>query len=132
DAFWATVMEVKTAVNKELESQRNEKRIGSALSAEVVLYCDTGLGETLAQLEDELRFVLMVSQAQIKPLQDAGEGAAATETEGLRLQITPSAHSKCVRCWHHRSDVGSHSEHPELCSRCVDNVSGEGEQRRYA
>src|SRR5690606_33097831 len=122
DSFWRTVMEVKTAVNKELELQRSEKRIGSALGAEATLYCDAELGQALARLEDELRFVLMVSQAGIQPLAAAGEGAANTELEGLQLRITPSPHSKCVRCWHHRSDVGSHAEHPELCGRCVDNV----------
>ena len=132
DSFWRTVMEVKTAVNKELELQRNEKRIGSALGAEATLYCDAELGQALAQLEDELRFVLMVSQARIAPQEASVEGLADTEVPGLRLQISPSAHNKCVRCWHHRSDVGSHPEHPELCGRCVDNVSGAGEQRHYA
>src|SRR5690606_16413943 len=79
DSFWRTVMEVKTAVNKELELQRNEKRIGSALGAEATLYCEPGLGQALARLEDELRFVLMVSQARIVPLASASDGAV----EGL-------------------------------------------------
>jgi len=48
------------------------------------------------------------------------------------VQAAPSEHEKCVRCWHHRADVGSHSEHPELCGRCIENVDGSGEQRRYA
>ena len=53
---------------------------------------------------------------------------------GSRVYIhaQPSEHEKCVRCWHHREDVGSTCEHPELCGRCVDNVDGDGEQRRYA
>ena len=48
------------------------------------------------------------------------------------IQTTPTEHPKCIRCWHHREDVGTHAEHPELCGRCVGNVDGEGEQRRYA
>lgn len=131
DAFWDQVMLVKTAVNKELEKQRNEKLIGSALSAEVTLYCSDELSTVLSRLQDELRFALMVSQAQILPMADA-HGAAETEVRGLRLQINASKNVKCVRCWHHRSDVGTHSEHPELCSRCVENIAGEGEKRLYA
>lgn len=131
DAFWAQVMAVKTAVNKELEKQRNEKLIGSALSAEVTLFCDAALGALLARLQDELRFALMVSQAVVMPLAQASD-AAPTELPGLRLQITPSAHAKCVRCWHHRADIGTVSEHPELCVRCVENIEGEGEKRLYA
>ena len=50
----------------------------------------------------------------------------------LAIRVAPSAHPKCVRCWHHRADVGGSGEHPELCGRCVENVAGAGEQRRYA
>ncbi|MES9848885.1 MAG: zinc finger domain-containing protein, partial [Candidatus Thiodiazotropha sp.] len=38
----------------------------------------------------------------------------------------------CVRCWHHREDVGSNAEHPQLCGRCVENVDGDGEPRHFA
>ncbi|MDP3518901.1 MAG: isoleucine--tRNA ligase [Pseudohongiella sp.] len=131
DEFWMELMAVKTAVNKELEKQRTDKKIGAALSAEVTLYCDDTLTAHLQRLQDELRFVLIVSAATLRPL---SEGAAAAETElaGLRVKVEASAHSKCVRCWHYRADVGSHAEHPELCARCVDNISGNGELRQYA
>jgi isoleucyl-tRNA synthetase len=36
-----------------------------------------------------------------------------------------------VRCWQRRSDVGVDHRHPELCSRCVSNVEGPGEERKY-
>lgn len=131
DAFWDRIMEVKTAVNKELEKQRNDKVIGAALSAEVTLYCEEELSKILARLGDELRFALMVSQVEIVPLSDAKD-AAATEVKGLQLSIAPSTNTKCVRCWHYRSDVGTHDEHPELCARCVENIAGDGEKRLYA
>lgn len=131
DTFWDRLMEVKTAVNKELEKQRNDKVIGAALSAEVTLYCDADLSKTLARLGDELRFALMVSQVAILPLEQASN-AAATEVKGLQLSIKPSTNAKCVRCWHYRPDVGTHSEHPELCARCVENIAGAGEKRLYA
>ncbi len=131
DAFWERVMAVKNAVNKELEKERSEKRIGSGLGAEVTLYCDAQLDSILKRLQDELRFVLIVSQAKLLPL-DEGTAAAATEVTGLRVQITASSNTKCVRCWHHRPDIGGNSEHPELCARCVENIAGEGEKRLYA
>ncbi|HAV67437.1 MAG TPA: hypothetical protein DC473_00950 [Alcanivorax sp.] len=46
--------------------------------------------------------------------------------------MAPSPHDKCVRCWHHRPDIGTHPEHPELCGRCVTNLDGDGEERHYA
>jgi isoleucyl-tRNA synthetase len=52
--------------------------------------------------------------------------------DDLWLQMTPTVHPKCVRCWHRRADVGADPRHPELCERCIRNVDGPGEQRLYA
>lgn len=132
DAFWQQIMTVKSAVNKELEARRAAKEVGSGLSAEVDLYCDEALAETLGRLGEELRFVLIVSRATVEDLQAAPEQAAATELNNLKLVVRASQYSKCERCWHHREDVGSVAAHPTLCVRCVENVDGEGEQRSFA
>lgn len=129
--YWQQLMAVKTAVNKQLELARKEAVIGSSLAAEVTLYCDGSLAEALAQLGDELRFVLMTSTASIKPLSES-QAAVSTDVEGLDVAVVASEHAKCDRCWHHREEVGLVAEHPELCGRCVENVEGEGEQRLYA
>ena len=84
----------------------------------------------LGRLGDELRFVLITSAARVHELHEAsGNG---TELDGLRLKVAKSLHGKCVRCWHFREDVGADAAHPELCGRCVENLEGGGEQRRYA
>jgi len=132
DKFWQQVMAVKSAVNKELEARRAAKEVGSGLSAEVDLYCDAELADSLSRLEEELRFVLIVSRASIASLDAAPDKAVSTELDNLKLEVRASEHSKCERCWHHREDVGAKSEHPSLCQRCVDNVDGEGEQRFFA
>jgi len=129
---WDQIVAVRTEVAKPLEALRNSKTIGSGLDAEVDLYCDETLYTLLAKLEDELRFVLITSYARIHPLIDAPADAESTELDSLKVKVSASEHGKCDRCWHHREDVGSHSEHPELCGRCVENVAGSGEQRLYA
>ncbi len=130
--FWAEVMAVKAAVNKELENQRNAKTIGGNLQAEVTLYAEEALAAKLARLGDELRFVLITSYASLAPLVEAPAEAVDSEVAGLKLRVLKSGHAKCTRCWHFREDVGAHAEHPELCGRCVDNVSGSGEVRLHA
>ncbi|MBK9185685.1 MAG: isoleucine--tRNA ligase [Moraxellaceae bacterium] len=128
-AYWQQVMAVKTAVNKEIESARNRKEVGSGLSAEVALYVSPELHQVLALLGDELRFVLITSSATLLP--NNGEGQA-TDLAGLNVKVTASTYTKCVRCWHYRADVGSNVAHPEICLRCVDNVTGQGEVRYFA
>ena len=132
DSFWQRVMDVKSAVNKELEAQRARKVIGSGLSAEVTLYCDDVLVDQLGQLGQELRFALIVSAVRILPLQEAGDDVADTDLAGLKLRIKSSQYEKCERCWHHSETVGHSTEHPTLCSRCIQNIDGAGEKRLYA
>ncbi len=132
DALWAQVQLVRDEVNKALEAARNDKLIGGALEAEVTLYAEADLAARLAELGDELRFVLLTSDASVKPLEQAPATAVSGELAGLKLVVARAVGTKCVRCWHHRHDVGVHADHPELCGRCVTNVAGAGEVRRYA
>jgi len=131
-AYWDRVMRVRSAVGKELEGMRKQRVIGSSLDAEVDLYCDTALLHDLQRLGEELRFVLITSGAHLHPVDERPAEAAESEFSGLFIMARPSEYPKCSRCWHHRADVGADAEHPELCARCVENVSGRGEQRRFA
>jgi len=130
--FWETLLSVREMVSKELEGLREQGTIGSALDAEVQLYCEPSLYGKIAVLNEELRFILITSDASILAIEEAPEGAIKTDLEGLSLVVSGSDKVKCVRCWHRRPDVGEHKEHPELCGRCVENIEGDGETRHYA
>ncbi|NHI00955.1 isoleucine--tRNA ligase [Oceanimonas sp. MB9] len=131
DAYWAELLRVRQAVNKALESARSNKVIGGALEADITLYADDALAGKLAQLGDELRFVMLTSKVTIAPLSDAAD-AADTELAGLKVGVARSEAEKCGRCWHHVDDVGTIEGHDGICGRCVSNVAGDGEVRRFA
>jgi isoleucyl-tRNA synthetase len=131
--YWEQVRNVKNAVNKRIEEERNAGRIKGSLATEVKLYCDTGLKQALEALGDELRFVLITSAATVLPLTAAGsETALSGAMAGLKLSVAEAGHTKCDRCWHYRPDVGQHKDHPDLCSRCISNIEGAGEKRNFA
>ncbi len=133
--YWQKVIAVRDAVNKELEKLRVAGEIGSGLAADVVVHCGREIYDVLATLEDELRFVFITSTANIAlyetPLVNASHYTLESNDE-IWISVSASTAVKCVRCWHHRTDVGSNHKHPELCGRCVDNVDGDGELRKYA
>lgn len=131
-AFWLSVAQIRDAVNKGLEEARSAGVIGSGLEARVTLYCEAELKATLESLGDELRFVLITSDAVIQPLSNKPNEAMPTEISGLVITIEAIEHAKCGRCWHRRPEVGSHTEHPTLCIRCITNIAEAGEQRSYA
>ena len=129
---WSQIIAVKSAVNGVLERARNEGLIGGSLQAEVTLFVTAEIAEQLAFLGDELRFVLITSKASVADLSAAPAAAMSTETEGLSVLVERSEAERCARCWHHSAQVGSESQWPELCPRCVENVQGAGEVRRFA
>ena len=132
-AFWEAVIAVREAVSRELEKLRVAGDIGASLDAEVDLYCAPAQLESLSRLGDELRFVLITSEARLHPLAERPAESVAMDDSGELWGVARrSNHKKCVRCWHRRADVGVSAEHPELCGRCVSNVAGGGETRRYA
>jgi len=131
-AFWEQVQAVKQAVNKAIEEARNRKELRANLAADATLYVDDRLAGLLGRLGDELRFVTITSSATLVPLADAPADLPDSAVLGLKVQVAPSPHDKCVRCWHHRPDIGTDANHPELCGRCVTNLEGDGEERHYA
>jgi len=132
-ADWPKVMRLRELVSKRLERLRDAGDIGSSLEARVRVYADQPWHEALAPLGDELRFVLITSEASLGALEEASAQASPEESEpGLSILVEPCEHAKCVRCWQRRPDVGVNTSHPEICGRCVDNVEGKGEHRVVA
>jgi len=121
---------VRDVVGPRLETLRREKAIGSSLAAAVKLEADGRLADDLTALGEELRFLLLTSEARLGKVDSADEAAEIAGCT-LRVAVTPSEQPKCIRCWHHRADVGSDPDHPEICARCVGNVTGGGETRHW-
>ncbi|MCF6767294.1 isoleucine--tRNA ligase [Thiotrichales bacterium 19S11-10] len=132
-AFWQEIMPLRDLVNVLIEEKRNQNQLGSSLEAEITLYANGTLFDKLMTLEDELRFALITSKATVKPYNKAPKELLETEIEGIKIEVTPTNSPKCQRCWHRRDDIGSNANYPDLCQRCVTNItSKEGEIRHYA
>ena len=129
---WPAFIALKADVARELERLRSAGAIGAPLEAEVAIFAPTGEAARFAALHDELRFLLITSQARVIEIDTPPVDAVQTHAEGVWIEVKPSSQPKCVRCWHLRSDVGSDPRHPELCARCVVNVEGPGEERKFA
>jgi isoleucyl-tRNA synthetase len=134
ESTWDSLEQLRAEVTRTLEDLRQDGKIGSSLDAEVTILADQALLDQLQVISEELRFVLITSAATLAPLESVESEGVFTMRNGSRILVraVPSEYPKCVRCWHHREEVGSHAEHPELCARCIDNIDGDGEQRRYA
>ena len=134
DVDWNAFLQLKRDVSRELEKLRDAQLIGAPLDAEVDIYCVPAEFERFNALGKELRFLLITSEARVHKVAVPPPNAvpaAETGREGVWLAVRAASEPKCVRCWHHRPDVGADPAHPELCGRCVGNLDGPGEERRF-
>jgi len=132
DVFWSEMMSVRQQVNKALELARARGTLRGSLDAAVILYAEPILAERLRSLGEELRFVLITSEASVEEWEKAPNDAMEAEGVPLKVIAVASTSEKCERCWHRRDDVGAHAAHPTLCGRCVTNIDGQGEVRQFA
>jgi isoleucyl-tRNA synthetase len=129
---WPALITLKTDVARDLERLRAAGAIGAPLEAEVAIYAPSAQARRFEALRDELRFLLITSQAHVVAIDTPPASTVPTSEPGVWIEVKPSIQPKCVRCWHLRGDVGSDPRHPELCARCVVNVEGPGEERQFA
>ncbi len=129
---WEKIILVRDEVNKQLEKLRSDGTIGSSLDAEVNIYCNEEFFNELNFIKDELRFVLICSSTNIYPLEKRNNDAIQSDISDLFIYAKPYAYEKCVRCWHRHESIGKNDMHKELCSRCISNISQNGEIRLYA
>ena len=122
-AAWQAVISARAEAAKQIEVLRSAGEVGSSLQAEITFHATGEQFEALQSLVDDLRFVTITSSAAVVKV--------ATELE-QKILVTPSKYKKCDRCWHYRADVGATAEHPTICGRCVSNLFGAGEARKYA
>ena len=118
------LLQMREAVSRVLEPMRADGAIGASLEAEVEVLLAPDALAAFAPVADELRFFFITSRFDLKPV-DAGR------TEAPWIRAVSTTHAKCVRCWHYRPEVGSDAEDPDLCGRCIENVRGAGETRRF-
>jgi isoleucyl-tRNA synthetase len=120
---WQTIIASRSAAAKEIELLRTAGKVGSSLQAELAFYAPADSFDALVSLGDDLRYAMITSSTKVVKV--------ANEAE-RKIVVNASTHQKCDRCWHYRSDVGADQNHPHICGRCVSNLFGMGENRKYA
>ncbi len=108
---WERIFALRDEVMKALEDARNEKRIGSPLEAKVVLTTDAATTRFLLDYYDQLRYIFIVSQVEVR------------EGDAFGVEIQAADGEKCERCWNYSTHIGEFVDHPTICERCSEALS---------
>ena len=121
-AKWACIREARAVAMKAIEKAREAGEVGSSLQASLTIQASGETARALVSLGDDLRFVMITSEVHVH---EVAQGETEAQAKALGLL-------KCGRCWHLRADVGQDPAHPDLCGRCISNLSEPGERRHAA
>ncbi|SPE30568.1 isoleucyl-tRNA synthetase [Burkholderiales bacterium] len=121
-AKWSGIRAFRAEVLKRIEELREQGKVGSSLQAEIDVHAHAPRYGLLQSLGEELKFLTVTSRAGLHRVASA---------QDERIDVVPSAHAKCERCWHYCEDVGAEPAHPGICGRCADNLFGAGEARLF-
>ena len=129
---WEVLRDVRSEVNKVLESARGAKAIGSSLEAKVLIYLheNSKLKEILHNLD--LKYLFITSQTELfdwgylefLKIVENVEFKSQYHPLGLEIAVVKADGEKCPRCWNYSTHIGESTEHPELCDRCVEALGG--------
>ena len=98
------LLKLRAVIGQAIERARQEKLIGNALEAAVVLTSNSEVTTKISREELEEFFIL--SDLTIEHGKEAG------------ASVTKTSFARCARCWRHRPTVGQSQQHPDLCDRC--------------
>ena len=121
EAKYDLLIAVRGDVAKVLELARVEKTIGHSLDARVELAAHGDLGDLLSKEADQLASIFIVSQVAVKNRVE--QGIRGENLADLEIRVTKAEGSKCSRCWNYATTVGEDSDHPQICTRCLDALS---------
>jgi isoleucyl-tRNA synthetase len=122
-ARWEFLLSLRGEVTKKLEEARAAKLIGHPLDAAVTISAGGDAYDALQPYTDELRSLLIVSQATLvkeNTIEGASEGSGL---DGVRVQVEAAPGDKCERCWVHDTTVGTNIEQPTVCRRCQEALA---------
>ncbi|MCV2525863.1 MAG: isoleucine--tRNA ligase [Candidatus Lightella neohaematopini] len=130
--FWKKIILIRNEVNKVIEQAKINKIINNSLEANIILYVESKLLKELNKLNNELKFVFIVSKILVFPYHKADHNAIKSKNiNKLKINIFRSKDKKCQRCWHYDSSVGLSIMYPSICSRCIININENGEVRKF-
>ncbi len=109
---WKALRGIREQVLKSLEEARNQKLIGKALEAKIILNASGPTYSVLDRYKEQLRYLFIVSQVSLQ------KAASGNGSSAVSVQVDKADGQKCERCWNYSIEVGKDPKYPTVCERC--------------
>ncbi|BAC24440.1 ileS [Wigglesworthia glossinidia endosymbiont of Glossina brevipalpis] len=131
-SLWKILIKIKNEINKIIEIKKLEDKIKSSLELKITLYAESFIFEELILLKKELNFAFLVSYVSIKKYENSKENAFKSKSiKNLKILAEKFDGKKCLRCWNYTNDIVNDVKYNKICNRCINNINGVEEKRKY-
>ena len=114
---WQIARMLRRVVTGAIEVERGEKRIGSSLEVEAILYAPTHFERALENIN--LADLFITSSAKFVKGKAPARAFSLEDCEEVEVLINRAEGEKCARCWKVLPDVGNNEVYNDICGRCV-------------
>ncbi len=103
---WKQLLLIRDEALRVLEEERQAKRIGKGLEAELKIAASADLFALLKRHAAGLKELINVSAVHV------------VEGSGLAVKALPASGHKCARCWNFMPEVSNYGIWKDVCTRC--------------
>lgn len=114
---WTLAAKIRKVILGALEPKRADKTIGSSLEAAPIIYLSQENNEIVTGID--LAEIGITSQCRVETGDAPDDAFSLKDVTGVAVVFAKAEGKKCERCWQILPEVGTISEHPGLCQRCV-------------
>jgi isoleucyl-tRNA synthetase len=115
---WKQIFKIRDAALTDLEIDRQEKRIGKSLEAEIEIRAEGEILDLLHSHANGLKEVLNVSSVKVTE----GPKRRGSVSE-VAIIVKPATGHKCARCWNFMPEVASYGIWQNVCTRCSEALT---------
>jgi isoleucyl-tRNA synthetase len=118
---WKHLFAVRDAAMLVLEDERQAKRIGKGLEADIEIEASGDLAKLLQHHKGGLKELFNVSDVRLRVHTDT--------TNALHIVVLPASGHKCARCWNFMPEVSNYGIWENVCTRCQGALKETGIER---
>ncbi len=121
---WNKLLIIKEKFNKIIEKNKNKKIINSSLQTYIIIYINNKFYNKIKKIKSELKYFFITSKLKLIKLKNKNNFY-------FKIKCNKFKGYKCLRCWHYYKKKINYKNFLNICKRCIKNIEGKGEIRKF-
>ncbi len=123
--IWKKLIIIRVNFNKIIEKMKLKKIINSSLEIKAKIYLEKNFFNIIKKMKLELKYFFIISKITLKIINKK------KYNNFFKIKCSKYKGIKCQRCWHYTKKNNNTKNYSNICNRCIKNIFGKGEKRKF-